>query len=230
MALVALVGVLLVLPVRGRMTQTSEVRDVQARALWLARSSDALQVRLGAHAPRAVADFARGGYPVATPRKKLDPEIAKIVHVGALLQGTVTAVKPYGVFVDLGGISGLLHISQISADRVTNCGDILPLGSQIKVMVITVNKAKGQVGLSTKVLEPEPGDMIRNPAKVFAEAEASAAKYAWRKADEAAMQAEAAKELLLDASLFGPRAWLPVVGSPTDEYPDGTPPRNDDMP
>merc|ERR1719240_182469 len=145
---------------------------------------------------------------VVSHRKHLSQEMASAVHVGALFTGVVTAVKPYGVFVDLGGVSGLLHISQISADHVTNPGDILPYGSEVKVMIITENKAKGQFGLSTKTLEAEPGDMIRNPAKVFAEAEATAA-------------------FLVDASLFGPDL---VEGSPADEAPDGTVPRTDDVP
>jgi len=150
---------------------------------------------------------------VVSHRKAIAQEMAQNLNVGAVFKGTVTAVKPYGVFVDLGGVSGLLHISQISADHVTNPGDILPYGSEVKVMIITENKAKGQFGLSTKTLEAEPGDMIRNPAKVFAEAEATAAKYAERKAEEAAKRAEAAEAFLVDASLFGPDL---VEGSPDD--------------
>jgi small subunit ribosomal protein S1 len=150
---------------------------------------------------------------VVSHRKAIAQEMAAALHVGAVFKGVVTAAKPYGVFVDLGGVSGLLHISQISADHVTNPGDILPQGSEVKVMVISENKAKGQVGLSTKTLEPEPGDMIRNPAKVYAEAEATAAKYAERKAEEAAKRAEAAEAFLVDASLFGPDL---VEGSPDD--------------
>jgi small subunit ribosomal protein S1 len=150
---------------------------------------------------------------VVSHRKAIAQEMAQNLNVGAVFKGTVTAVKPYGVFVDLGGVSGLLHISQISADHVTNPGDILPYGSEVKVMLISENKAKGQFGLSTKTLEGEPGDMIRNPAKVFAEAEATAAKYAERKAEEAAKRAEAAEAFLVDASLFGPDL---VEGSPDD--------------
>jgi len=153
---------------------------------------------------------------VVSHRKAIAQEMAAAVHVGALFKGVVTAVKPYGVFVDLGGVSGLLHISQISADHVTNPGDILPLGSEVKVMVITENKAKGQFGLSTKTLEAEPGDMIRNPAKVYAEAEATAAQYAERKAEEAAKRAEAAEAFLVDASLFGPDL---VEGSEAPDVP-----------
>jgi len=160
---------------------------------------------------------------VVSHRKAIAQEMAQNLNVGAVFKGTVTAVKPYGVFVDLGGVSGLLHISQISADHVTNPGDILPYGSEVKVMIITENKAKGQFGLSTKTLEAEPGDMIRNPAKVFAEAEATAAKYAERKAEEAAKRAEAAEAFLVDASLFGPDL---VEGSPADEAPPST----DDVP
>ena len=53
-----------------------------------------------------------------------------------------------------------------------------PVALQLPAPPLRALRAKGQVGLSTKTLEPEPGDMIRNPAKVYAEAEATAAKSA----------------------------------------------------
>ena len=52
------------------------------------------------------------------------------------------------------------------------------MNSLIKCMIIDHDKVNGRIALSTKTLEPEPGDMIRNPAKVYAEAEATAAKSA----------------------------------------------------
>jgi len=47
--------------------------------------------------------------------------------------GTVQAVKPYGAFIDVGGLNGLLHISQISHDRVTNVENVLSEGDKLKV-------------------------------------------------------------------------------------------------
>ena len=105
----------------------------------------------------------------------------------------MTAVKPYGAFVDVGGMSGLLHISQISCDHISSVETVMPVGSTIKCMVISQDKGKGRVALSTKTLEEEPGDMIKNPSKVYENAEEVAVKYqeriaAERKAREAAAQ------------------------------------------
>lgn len=54
-------------------------------------------------------------------------------QVGDVVEGTVISVKPYGAFVDIGGASGLLHISQISHDRIANVEKVLSEGDRIKV-------------------------------------------------------------------------------------------------
>ena len=116
--------------------------------------------------------------------------------VGAVLKGIITAVKPYGAFVDVGGMSGLLHISQISCDHIGDVGSVLPLGTSIKCMVISQDKAKGRVALSTKTLEAEPGDMIKAQEKVFEHAEETAAKYQERLEAERKAREEAAQDVI----------------------------------
>ena len=108
----------------------------------------------------------------------------------------MTAVKPYGAFIDVGGISGLLHISQISCDHIADVSSVLPQGSEIKCMVISQDKSKGRVALSTKTLEQEPGDMIKNQEKVFENAEDTAAKYQERIAAERKAREEAAQDVI----------------------------------
>lgn len=53
--------------------------------------------------------------------------------IGDVVVGVVQAVKPYGAFIDVGGINGLLHISQISHDRITNVEQVLQEGDKVKV-------------------------------------------------------------------------------------------------
>jgi small subunit ribosomal protein S1 len=53
--------------------------------------------------------------------------------VGDVVLGTVQSVKPYGAFIDLGGTNGLLHISQISHERITSVENVLTVGDQLKV-------------------------------------------------------------------------------------------------
>ena len=133
------------------------------------------------------------------------------LNVGSVLKGVVTAVKPYGAFVDIGGMSGLLHISQISCDHISNVESVIPVGSTIKCMVISQDKGKGRVALSTKTLEQEPGDMIKNQEKVFENAEETAAKYQERIAAERKAREEAAQDVI-----FGLESVFTDSDSPAD--------------
>ena len=78
------------------------------------------------------------------------------------MSGTVTGLRQYGVFVELsGGLAGLLHISQISVDRIESLENLFTIGQKCKVMILDHDKTNNRVALSTKVLEPNPGDMLR---------------------------------------------------------------------
>lgn len=116
---------------------------------------------------------------------------------GDIITGLVKALKPYGAFVEVGGMSGLLHISQVSYDRIDDLEAVLQPGQQVKCMIIDHDKVNGRIALSTKTLEPEPGDMLRNPAKVFEMAEQTAAKYHERMEAERKAREEAAKDIVL---------------------------------
>jgi ribosomal protein S1 len=133
---------------------------------------------------------------VVSHKKAIVADTIKELQVGAVVNGVVTAVKPYGAFVDVGGMSGLLHISQISCDHISNVEAVLPMGSAIKCMVISQDKAKGRVALSTKTLEAEPGDMIKAQEKVFEHAEETAAKYQERLEAERKAREEAAQDVI----------------------------------
>ena len=89
----------------------------------------------------------------------------------------VKGIKPYGAFIDIGGVSGLLHISEISHEHIETPHNVLNVNDQMKVMIIDLDSERGRISLSTKALEPEPGDMLSDPQKVFSKAEEMAAKY-----------------------------------------------------
>lgn len=91
--------------------------------------------------------------------------------VGDVVSGVVQSVKPYGAFIDLGGTTGLLHVSQISHDRIMNVDKILSEGDKLKVMILSADKERGRMTLTTKKLEKTPGDMLRDPQLVFDGAE-----------------------------------------------------------
>ena len=116
---------------------------------------------------------------------------------GDVIDGLVKALKPYGAFVEVGGMSGLLHISQISMDRINDLEAVLQPGQKIKCMIIDHDKANGRIALSTKTLEPEPGDMIRDPERVYEMAEETAKVYLERQEQERKKREESAKDIVL---------------------------------
>jgi small subunit ribosomal protein S1 len=78
------------------------------------------------------------------------------LHPGDRCQGVVTNLTAFGAFVDLGGVEGLIHISELSWDRVRHPGDVLMLGQEVKVHVLGVNPDEGRIALSLKRLRPNP--------------------------------------------------------------------------
>lgn len=81
---------------------------------------------------------------------------------GSVLEGTVESLMPYGAFVDLGdGISGLVHISQISQKRIAKPSEVLSVGQKVKVKILNTNDNK--VSLSMKALQEEMVDVDKTP-------------------------------------------------------------------
>lgn len=78
------------------------------------------------------------------------------IHAGEVRHGYVTNVCDFGVFVDLGGVEGLMHISEISWGRVSHPGDVLRSGQAVSVYVMSVDPRQGRVALSLKRLQPDP--------------------------------------------------------------------------
>ncbi len=88
-------------------------------------------------------------------------ELRERLEVGAVLEGSVSSVTSYGAFVDLGGLDGLLHVSEMSHRRIEDPRELLTEGQKIEVQVLKIEPPKkpGQterISLSTKVLEQDP--------------------------------------------------------------------------
>jgi small subunit ribosomal protein S1 len=96
------------------------------------------------------------------------------LELGQLVEGQVTGIKPFGVFVDLNGINALLHIKQVSQKFIENLEKLFQVGQSIKAIIIDLDEGKGRVALSTRVLENFPGEMLENMPEVMASAEARA--------------------------------------------------------
>ena len=79
---------------------------------------------------------------------------------GLVLEGTVKAISDFGVFVDLGGVDGLVHITDLSWGRVTHPSEIVKLDEEVKVVVLDFDTDKKRISLGMKQLTPHPWDTI----------------------------------------------------------------------
>lgn len=92
----------------------------------------------------------------AGDRKRVMASLKK----GETRQGVVTNITKFGIFVDIGSIEGLVHISELSWGRVRNPKKIAALGSQVRVRVLKVDQTRSRVALSIKRLLPNPWDSV----------------------------------------------------------------------
>ncbi|KAK1277858.1 hypothetical protein QJS04_geneDACA015866 [Acorus gramineus] len=163
---------------------------------------------------------------VLSNRKAMADSQAQL-GIGSVVVGSVQSLKPYGAFIDIGGINGLLHVSQISHDRVSDIATVLQPGDTLKVMILSHDRERGRVSLSTKKLEPTPGDMIRNPKLVFEKADEMAQTFRQRIAQAEAMaradmlrfQPESGLTLSSEGILGPLMPELPVDGVDLNEVP-----------
>jgi small subunit ribosomal protein S1 len=83
-------------------------------------------------------------------------ELLTKLQVGDRIQGEVTNITNFGVFIDLGGMEGLVHLSEISWGRVHNPADFVSIGQKVDVEVISVDRDQGRIALSLKRLQSDP--------------------------------------------------------------------------
>ena len=89
-------------------------------------------------------------------------ELLKDMHEGKQVDGVVKNITDYGAFIDLGGIDGLLHITDIAWHRISHPSEVLNLGETIKVQVIRFNQETGRVSLGLKQLQNDPWQEVAN--------------------------------------------------------------------
>ena len=82
------------------------------------------------------------------------------MQIGQKLNGTVSRIAAFGAFVDLGGVDGLIHISELSWGRVRNVSDVLKEGDEVTVTIIDLNKDKGKISLSLKDVDANPWNNV----------------------------------------------------------------------
>ena len=85
---------------------------------------------------------------------------------GETVTGKIARLTNFGAFIDLGGVDGLVHISQIAYEHVKNPADVLTVGEEVKVKILSVNEEEGRISLSIKETLPGPWDNIEERAAV----------------------------------------------------------------
>ncbi len=93
-------------------------------------------------------------------------ELLKNLDEGQIVKGIVKNLTDYGAFVDLGGLDGLLHITDISWSRVTNPAEVLSMGQEIDVKILSFDKEKLRVSLGLKQIQNDPWETIEGKYSV----------------------------------------------------------------
>ncbi len=93
-------------------------------------------------------------------------EIISKLEKGQVLEGTVKNITPYGVFIDLGGVDGLIHITDLSWGRVNNPSDVVEVDQKLNVVILDFDEEKRRIALGLKQLQPHPWDALDPNLKV----------------------------------------------------------------
>jgi len=82
------------------------------------------------------------------------------IEMGSTLEGIVTGIMPFGIFVDLDGVEGLVHISEIAWEKVSHPSNYFKVGQKVKVMVLGIDEDSNKLALSVKKLTPNPWETV----------------------------------------------------------------------
>ncbi len=123
-----------------------------------------LSVLVGQEMECQVIEFDRAKRRAVVSRKELDraeksvkkAELLKTLEKGAEVEGRVTKLMNYGAFIDIGGVEGLAHISDLSWGRIKHPSDVVNEGDVVKVIVREINQGTGKISLSLKTSESDP--------------------------------------------------------------------------
>ncbi len=95
-------------------------------------------------------------------RKKKEEEFWANAEVGKVYNGTVKSLTSYGAFVDIGGIDGMVHISELSWKRIKHPSEVVSVGDQVEVYIKALDQEKGKISLGYKKAEDNPWEILKN--------------------------------------------------------------------
>lgn len=124
---------------------------------FIGQTVDIKVLRVDSKRNRAV--FSRKAVLVEEKHKQV-AEVWANLNVGDIVEGKVMRFTDYGAFVDIGGVDGLLHISEISWGKLKNPQEVLNIGDIINVKILSLNEEKGKISLGLKQTTPEPWSQV----------------------------------------------------------------------
>jgi len=101
-------------------------------------------------------------------KEKLRKQVWESLEEGALVTGAVHSLADFGAFIDLGGVDGLVHVTEISHQRVQKPSDVLSLGQEVEAKVIGLDRDKQRISLSIKATQEDPWSQFLEETKVGA--------------------------------------------------------------
>lgn len=144
------------------MSQLSD-RYVEKADEFIGQEADVKVIRVDNKRNRAV--FSRKAVLLEEKRKQV-ADIWANLQVGDIVEGKVMRFTDYGAFVDIGGVDGLLHISEISWGKLKHPQEVLSIGDIINVKILSLNEEKGKISLGLKQTQPEPWSLVGTEYKV----------------------------------------------------------------
>lgn len=138
------------------MSQLSD-RYVEKADPLIGKDVDVKVIRVDNRRNRAV--FSRKQVLLEEKRQQVE-KIWDSLNVGDIVEGKVMRFTDYGAFVDIGGVDGLLHISEISWGKLKHPQEILSIGEIINVKILSLNREKGKISLGLKQTTPEPWTLV----------------------------------------------------------------------
>ena len=99
-------------------------------------------------------------------RRKQKEQLLDALKEGDVYDGVISSIADFGAFVDLGGADGLIHLSELSWNRVSHPNEVVKVGDRVKVQILSVDADRRRIGLSMRRLMPQPWEVINQNYEV----------------------------------------------------------------
>ena len=93
-------------------------------------------------------------------RRQQKEQLLETLSDGDVYDGLISSIADFGAFVDLGGADGLIHLSELSWNRVSHPSEVVSVGEKVKVQILNIDHDRRRIGLSLRRLQPQPWDVV----------------------------------------------------------------------